>query len=411
MCEGEDLVEAARAAGIEPVELLVAGEDVEPALLAELSTLGAPAARDRRLPARRPAARSAAADARALARRRPGQRRHADAHRRRVRRRRRALRGLRRPDRAEGAARVGRRDLPRAARAVRRGAAAVDRARRPRRHAAGRVLDSGHGSFVLGAEREGLPADVSRAATRSATIPLAPARSRSTWPRPARSRCTKHDGKAEQGDRTRGDQPTATRCGRSIRARREPARGRACSDVQTVHRAEDASRENGAERQRIAGADVASLHADRAAGRRDAAFSVARLEPDDRAPAWTRGSSNAAPSVPTVHRPAALPDGDVQVDDVGVRGAEEREPVAESRPCACRAAAASRSGRRASRARCETSRSASRLRAGSAAVHESDGCAKSSPRCMVTCHVAAVGASRGDRSRARARRGRRSARA
>lgn len=40
--EGEDLVEAARAAGIGPVELLVAGETVEPALLAEVSTLGHP---------------------------------------------------------------------------------------------------------------------------------------------------------------------------------------------------------------------------------------------------------------------------------------------------------------------------------------------------------------------------------
>jgi RNA methyltransferase, TrmH family len=38
--EGEDLVEA--AAGIEPVELLVAGENVEPALLAEVSTLAHP---------------------------------------------------------------------------------------------------------------------------------------------------------------------------------------------------------------------------------------------------------------------------------------------------------------------------------------------------------------------------------
>ena len=38
--EGEDLVEA--AAGIEPVELLVAGEEVEPALLAEVSTLAHP---------------------------------------------------------------------------------------------------------------------------------------------------------------------------------------------------------------------------------------------------------------------------------------------------------------------------------------------------------------------------------
>jgi TrmH family RNA methyltransferase len=41
-CEGEDLLDAARAAGIEPVEALVAGRDVEPGLLAELSTLGHP---------------------------------------------------------------------------------------------------------------------------------------------------------------------------------------------------------------------------------------------------------------------------------------------------------------------------------------------------------------------------------
>jgi RNA methyltransferase, TrmH family len=42
VAEGEDLVEAAAAAGVEPVELLVAGEDVEPALLAEVSSLGHP---------------------------------------------------------------------------------------------------------------------------------------------------------------------------------------------------------------------------------------------------------------------------------------------------------------------------------------------------------------------------------
>jgi TrmH family RNA methyltransferase len=42
VCEGEDLVEAARDAGIEPVELLVADEDVEPGLLADLSMLAHP---------------------------------------------------------------------------------------------------------------------------------------------------------------------------------------------------------------------------------------------------------------------------------------------------------------------------------------------------------------------------------
>jgi RNA methyltransferase, TrmH family len=42
VAEGEDLVEAAAAAGIEPVELFVAGETVEPGLLAEVSTLAHP---------------------------------------------------------------------------------------------------------------------------------------------------------------------------------------------------------------------------------------------------------------------------------------------------------------------------------------------------------------------------------
>ena len=38
--ESEDLVQAAEAARVEPVELLVAGENVDPALLANVSTLG-----------------------------------------------------------------------------------------------------------------------------------------------------------------------------------------------------------------------------------------------------------------------------------------------------------------------------------------------------------------------------------
>jgi TrmH family RNA methyltransferase len=42
VAEGEDLVEAAVVAGAEPVELLVAGENIEPALLAKVSTLGHP---------------------------------------------------------------------------------------------------------------------------------------------------------------------------------------------------------------------------------------------------------------------------------------------------------------------------------------------------------------------------------
>jgi TrmH family RNA methyltransferase len=42
VAEGEDLVDAARDAGYEAVELLVAGENVEPSLLAGVSTLGHP---------------------------------------------------------------------------------------------------------------------------------------------------------------------------------------------------------------------------------------------------------------------------------------------------------------------------------------------------------------------------------
>ena len=43
VCEGEDLVDAGRSAGAKPVDLLVAGEDVEPDLLAQISTLAHPA--------------------------------------------------------------------------------------------------------------------------------------------------------------------------------------------------------------------------------------------------------------------------------------------------------------------------------------------------------------------------------
>jgi len=42
VAEGEDLVQAADDAGIEPVELFVAGEDVEPELLARISSLAHP---------------------------------------------------------------------------------------------------------------------------------------------------------------------------------------------------------------------------------------------------------------------------------------------------------------------------------------------------------------------------------
>ncbi len=42
VCEGEDLVAAADEAGVEPVDLLRAGEDVEPELLARVTTMGHP---------------------------------------------------------------------------------------------------------------------------------------------------------------------------------------------------------------------------------------------------------------------------------------------------------------------------------------------------------------------------------
>jgi TrmH family RNA methyltransferase len=42
VAEGDDLVDAAGTAGVEPVELLRAGENVEPELLAEVSTLAHP---------------------------------------------------------------------------------------------------------------------------------------------------------------------------------------------------------------------------------------------------------------------------------------------------------------------------------------------------------------------------------
>jgi TrmH family RNA methyltransferase len=43
VAEGEDLVDAAASVGVQPVELLVAGDNVEPALLGEVSALGHPA--------------------------------------------------------------------------------------------------------------------------------------------------------------------------------------------------------------------------------------------------------------------------------------------------------------------------------------------------------------------------------
>ena len=175
VCEGEDLVLAADDAGVEPVELLVSGEDVEPELVAALSTLAHP---PRVLGIYRrdaPAARDPAADARALARRRSGKRRHAAAHRRCVRRRRRAL-GRAAPIRpgrrrcARPRAPIFRVPLARFDDAPRPWIALVAHAGTPLPE-----LELGESAtFVLGAEREGLPADVLERCDVGGTIPLAP---------------------------------------------------------------------------------------------------------------------------------------------------------------------------------------------------------------------------------------------
>ena len=209
VAEGEDLVEAARAAGVAPVELLVAGETVEPRLLAERLDPRAPAARRRRLPAGRPArrghgqgqtldrpGRDTAARPRALAGLRSRQRGHPAARRRRARARvRRALARLGRPDRAEGAARLGRRDLPCPAHRLRRRARAARRPRRARRRAARRA-GARRAADVRPRRRAGR---VYRTRSRRAAISWPRSRrrrapSRSTWRWPGRWRSTSSRG-------------------------------------------------------------------------------------------------------------------------------------------------------------------------------------------------------------------------
>ncbi len=173
-CEGDDLVEAARAAGIEPVELLVAGEDVDAALIAQLSTLAHPPRvigvyRRADLPRGvRPTTLALwhVAD--------PGNvgtlLRAADAF-------------------GAGVALSAGCADPTGPKALRASAGAIfrvpvtrfDDAPRPwvalvahGGTALSQVLDSGHGSFVLGAEREGLPDDVLARCDARATIELAP---------------------------------------------------------------------------------------------------------------------------------------------------------------------------------------------------------------------------------------------
>ena len=166
VAEGEDLVDAARRRA-EPVDLLVAGETVDAGAARRGLDARAPAAGDRRLPARRPAARGRGRSTLALWHvARPGERRHARPVGRCVRRGRRALGRLRRPDRAEGAAGVDGSALPRVrspASTSRAGAAS-----RSSRTAERRCRSSSSTAtivFVLGAEREGLPDEVLARAT------------------------------------------------------------------------------------------------------------------------------------------------------------------------------------------------------------------------------------------------------
>ena len=116
----------------------------------------------------------AAGDARALARGGSRERRDAHALRGRVRRRRRALGGLRRSDRSEGGAGVDGRDLPRPARrASTSRAAGASRSSRAAAYALPELAVDGDVVLVLGAEREGLPADVLAALRRAGVDPAA----------------------------------------------------------------------------------------------------------------------------------------------------------------------------------------------------------------------------------------------
>ena len=190
---------AALAAGIHPVEALVdaerrpelegleEAEPVEPRLLAEVSGLAHPPRvlaifRRADLPQAR-SGRPTFGRCGALACCRSGQRRNDTAGGGRTRPcLRGALRRLRRPDRRQGATRVGRRDLPRAARAVRRGAAAAGRARRARRTAALPELELPAAGDVPPRRRAGRTAG-----RRRRRLPSSRRRFRS---RPARSRST-----------------------------------------------------------------------------------------------------------------------------------------------------------------------------------------------------------------------------
>ena len=171
--ESEDLVEAARDASIEPVELLVAGENVVPELLGRGVDARARAARGR-ASFGGPTCRSGTRDV-TLALWRvtdPGKRRDTAADGRCVRRGGLALARVRRSARPAGGPRVGRRDLPRAARRVGRRAGSVRRASsRTAASRSPRSISSLRSRSFSGSEREGLP-EALVTQCHKATIPL-----------------------------------------------------------------------------------------------------------------------------------------------------------------------------------------------------------------------------------------------
>ena len=184
--EGEDLLAAADAAGWPALERFVAagsglqGTEVEPELLARASALGS-GTRAIGVFEQRWAAPVRAAVRRAVGRGRPGQRRHGDPRRARLRcEQRRAGPGLRRPVRPQGGARVDGRDLRRAARpgerrraSCRASASRWSRARASRWPRSAGASPRGDVTLLVGAERDGLPAEVVAACDRVAHIPIA----------------------------------------------------------------------------------------------------------------------------------------------------------------------------------------------------------------------------------------------
>ena len=188
--EGEDLVEAGLAAGAEPRFLLTAagqrglgGEEVEPELLAAVSSLGSGTRAIAVWPLRWARARRGALRLPARGRR-PRQRRRDRPHRpRAARRHRRARARLRRPLLAEGGAGEHGVDLRAAAGAGRGGgdAGAAGRPRRPRRRRPGGARRarrrSASAPSARGCRRRCSPS--ARRRRRSRCAPAAPSRSTS----------------------------------------------------------------------------------------------------------------------------------------------------------------------------------------------------------------------------------------